>query len=286
MLGAEDALTFPSYIEGEASFPLPVVVHPLFSGTGNYGLVASGDTLYHMELRHGRIHGKTSVAGDITALAAGTGSTTFLIHGDSLILLDGFDIASTCKLTGIGTAITVCGSDPLVLLEDGSLALHSGSDLALIGDHTPEIPGVSCIQGFPGMITMGYPDGTMLSLSIPSFSESAAEKVSGSLIFMSRAGENLIFSCDAWNEVAVCSPADLVIKEMFTFSETPLSAASDTEISCIFAVCPSSGLQVCLANGEIAWRTGEFGKTPMVTLSQDCGKALITVGNTVTLLLK
>ena len=286
VLGAGEALVFPSYKEGETSFPSPVEVLPEFSGNGNYGLIASGDTLYHMELRHGRIHGKTAVDGEITALAVGSGSSSFLIHADTLVLLSGSDIAATCQLSGTGSAMTVCGTDPVVLLDDGSLQLYKGTDLSLIGSFTPEDPSVTCIQGFPGIVTIGYQNGTMLSLSIPSFSETASEKVNGSLMFFAGAGEKLIFACDAWNEVAVCLPQDLIIQEMFTFSEMPVSASSDPEISCIFAVCPSSGLQVCLANGEIAWRTGEFGKDLFVVLSDDCEKALVTEGNTVYLLLK
>ncbi|MCK5785398.1 MAG: hypothetical protein KAH54_02440 [Candidatus Sabulitectum sp.] len=286
VLGAGEALIFPTYQEGETSFPLKVEVPPLFSGNGNYGLVASGDTLYHMELRHGRIHGKTPVNGEITAIAAGSGSNSFLTHGDTLVLLSGFDIAATCQLSGTGLAMTVCGTDPVILLDDGTLQLYSGADLSLIGSFTPEDPSVTCIQGFPGIVTIGYQNGTMLSLSIPSFSETASEKANGSLLFLAGAGEKLIFACDAWNEVAVCLPQDLIIQEMFTFSETPVSASSDPEISCVYAVCPSSGLQVCLANGEIAWRTDEFGRDIFVVLSDDREKALVTEGNTVYLLLR
>ncbi len=286
-LGAEDAVTFPTYNEGEASFPSSVSVPPVFSGDGNYGLVASGDTLYHMELRHARIHGKTAAGGEITALAVGTGLQTFAVYADQLLRIDGFAVTASCELTGLGVAMTVCGNNPVVLLEDGSLALYNGADLTLSGSHTPEIPGITCIQGFPGIVSTGYADGTMISLSLPSFSEIAVEKLNGSLIFMADAGqENLIFSTDAWNEVAVCSPADLVIQVMFTFPETPASAASDSEVSCVYAVCPSAGIQVCLANGEIAWRTNEFGGNPFIVLSDDCEQALVTTGNSVTLLLK
>ncbi|MCD4708905.1 MAG: hypothetical protein K8S62_14335 [Candidatus Sabulitectum sp.] len=286
-LGAEDAVTFPTYKEGEASFPTSIDVPPVFSGNGNYGLVASGDTLYHMELRHGRIHGKTFAGGTIKGLAVGTGSQAFAIYDDQLLRIDGFDVTSSCELTGIGVAMTVCGNDPVVLLDDGSLVLHDGTDLTFIGSYIPENPGMACIQGFPGIVVTGFSDGTMISLSLPSFSEIAAEKLNSSLIFMAGAGqENLIFSIDAWNEVAVCSPADLIIQVMFTFPETPLSAASDSELSCVYAVCPSAGIHVCLSNGEIAWRTDEFGGAPFVTLSDDCEIALVSEGNTVTLLLK
>lgn len=287
MLGAEDAVTFPTYKEGEASFPSTVTVPPVFSGAGNYGLIASGDTLYHMELRHGRIHGKTAIDGEITGLGAGHDSKAFVVYSDRIVCIEGFAVTASRELPGVGEAITVCGNDPLVLLEDGSLALYSGTDLTLIDNYIPEDTGITCIQGFPGLISLGYEDGTIISLSISSFSEVAAEKVNGSLIFMAGAGnENLIFSTDAWNEVAVCSPADLMIQVMFTFPETPISAASDSEVSCVYAVCPSAGIQVCLANGEIAWKSDEFGRSPFVILSEDCEQALVTNGNSVTLLLK
>ncbi|MCD6588470.1 MAG: hypothetical protein J7K88_07960, partial [Candidatus Fermentibacteraceae bacterium] len=53
VMGADEAVTFPTYVEGESSFPSVLNLAPVLSG--NYGLVASGDTLYYMELRHGRI---------------------------------------------------------------------------------------------------------------------------------------------------------------------------------------------------------------------------------------
>lgn len=289
VVGAEETVTFPTYSEGEASFASPVTVPPVFSGNGNYGLIASGDTLYHIELTHGRIHGRTAADAEITALSAGRGTTlpTFVVSTGKLLRIDGFNVTASCDLPGAVTAMTVCSDDPVLLLEDGSLLLYNGTDLTLTESCVPDVAEITCIQGFPNMISLGCPDGKMISLSIPSFIEIAAEEVSGSLIFMTGAGdENLIFSTDSWNEVAVCSPSDLMIQVMFTFPETPISAASDAEVSCIYAVCPSMGIQVCLANGEIAWKTSDFGNNPFVVLSDDCEKALVTSGNTVTLLVK
>jgi hypothetical protein len=98
VVGAEESVTFPTYKEGESSFPSPVNIAPVFSGDGNYGLVASGDTLYHMELRHGRIHGKTAMDGEITALAAGSNTEIFLTSANSLLRVDGFFISTSTTL--------------------------------------------------------------------------------------------------------------------------------------------------------------------------------------------
>lgn len=286
-LGGEDALNFPTYPEGEAIFPTPIQVAPAFSGDENYGLVASSDTLYYMELRHGRIHGKTAVDGEITGLAIGEESQIFVTSADRLHRIDNFAVTSTIQLSGVAVALTVCGSNPVILLEDGSLAFHNGTDLGLIESHTPEIHGVTFIQGYSGLIVLGYSYGRIQSLAVPGFSEVAAEDVNGSLLFLTGAGDdNLIFSTDAWNEVALCSPEDLMIMVMFTFAETPISAASDSKVSCIYGVCPSMGIQVCLANGEIAWKTRDYGTDPTVVLSEDCETALVACGNRVTLLLK
>lgn len=286
-LGGEDALNFPTYPEGEAVFPSPIQVAPAFSVDGNYGLVASNDTLYYMELRHGRIHEKTAVDGEISGLAIGEGSQIFVTSADRLSRIDNFTVTSTIQLSGVAVAMTICGSNPVILLEDGSLALHSGADLSLIEIHSPEIHGVTFIQGYSGLIVLGYSDGRIQSLSVPGFSEIAAEDVNGSLLFLTGAGDdNMLFSTDAWNEVALCSPEDLIIMVMFTFAETPISAASDSEVSCIYAVCPLMGIQVCLENGEIAWKTRDYGADPTVVLSEDCETALVAWGNRVTLLLK
>ena len=287
LTGAEDALQFPTFKEGESSFPSIITIVPEFSGNGNYGLVAVGDTLYHLELNHARIHGKTPVSGTITAIDAGSQSTSFALFENKLVRIEGFDIAASAELPGNGMAMSLCGSNPVVLMQDGSLVLHDGNDLSVISNHTPLNQGITSIQGFPGLLATGYSDGTMVSFSLPSFTEIASEKLNEPPLFFRDAGpDNLIFSCASWNEVALASPADLKIQVMFTFPETPLSATADSAASCIYAVCPASGIYVCLENGEIAWRTSEFGSSPMVRLSEDCQTALVAWEDKVTLLLR
>ncbi len=281
--GADEVVTFPTYVEREASFPTVLQLAPVFSG--NYGVVASGDTLYCMELRHGRIHGKIPAGGVVTGLAA-SDSSIFAVHDDVLLRANGLEVSASCILPGIAEAVTLCGSVPVVLLDDGSLVQYNGSDLSPAGAFSPD-SGIAYIQGFPGVLVAGYPDGRLVSFSVPAFTKVAEEKLNGSLAFLTRAGkDNLLFSTDEWNEVAVCSPFDLKIQVMFTFPETPALASSDSNMSCVFAVCPSVGIVVCLGNGEIAWKTEDFGKTPMVTVSDDCERALVAEGSSVTLLLK
>ncbi len=285
MLGAEDAVTFPTYKEGEVSFPSDISLPPVFSSNGNYGLVASGDTLYHMELRHGRIHGKTPIAGEITAFETGSGSKIFAVYSNQLVSIEGFSVNKSVELVSEAEMITVCGNDPVVLSEDGSLSLFN-SDLSLIGNHVPDSSKITCIQGFSDLVVLGYENGTVVSLAVPSFDIIASEKMNGSLIFLNKAGDDLLFSTEIWNEVAVCDPADLIIQVMFTFPEIPVYAASDSSLSCIYAVCPSTGIHVCMENGEIAWSTDEFGYSPLVSLSKDCETALVVWENKVALLLK
>ncbi len=287
IVGAEEAVTFPTYKAGEASFPAFVKISPVFSTDGNYGLIASGDTLYHMELRHGRIHGKTSAGGEITSLVTGSDTGIFLTSSNKLISIEGFSITNSTELSGTAEALTICGNNPVVLLDDGSISLYSAADLSPLGTFTPEVGDITCMQGFRELLVLGYSDGKMLSVSVPSFSRIAIEDVNGNLLFMNRAGnEYLVFSTDAWNEVAVSSPEDLVIQSMYTFPETPISAAADSALSCIYAVCPSHGIQVCLANGEIGWRSTEFGSHSTVILSEDCEVALVAWEDKVSLLIK
>lgn len=59
LMGAEEGLNFPNYLQASRTLPGEITVPPVFSAQGNYGIAASGDTLYHMELRHGRVHGRT-----------------------------------------------------------------------------------------------------------------------------------------------------------------------------------------------------------------------------------
>lgn len=260
---------------------------PEFSGNGNYGLVAVGDTLYHLELNHGRIHGKTPAGGPITAIAAASDLTSFILTENELIRVEGFLIEATTTLSESASAMSLCGSNPVVLMHDGSLVLFDGNDLSAISNHTPVNHEITSIQGFPGILATGCMDGTMISFSLPDFKEIASEKLNESPLFLRDAGpENLIFSCSNWNEVALASPADLKIQVMFTFPETPVSATADSAVSCIYAVCPTAGINVCLENGEIAWKTSDFGLDPIVSLSKDCQAALVAWENKVTLLLR
>lgn len=287
VVGAEEAVTFPTYKIGEASFPSPVSVAPLFSGGGNYGLIASGDTLYHMELQHGRIHGTTDLGGEITSLAIGSDTEIFLTLANSLVRVDGFSISKSITLQGTAERMTVCGSNPVVLLDDGSISIYEATDLSIIASFTAESGEITCIEGFPELLVLGYSDGKMISIAVPSFSRKALETVNGNLLFMNRAGNDyFIFSTDAWNEVAVSSPEDLLIQSMYTFPETPVSAAADSTLSCIYAVCPSMGIRVCLSNGEIAWKSTEYGSNPIVVLARDCETAMIAWENKVSLLVK
>lgn len=286
-MGAEDSLQFPTYKEGETSFPSIITIMPEFSGNGNYGLVAAGDTLYHLELNHARIHGKTPVGGTINSIAAGSELTSFALSANQLVRIEGFAIAASTTLPGDTEVMSLSGSDPVVLMQDGSLVLLDGNDLSVISNHIPLNQGINSIQGFPGILATGYLDGTMVSFSLPSFTEIASEKLDDSPLFLRDAGpDNLIFSCSSWNEVALASPSDLKIQVMFTFPETPVSATADSAVSCVYAVCPSSGINVCLENGEIAWRTSDFGRAPIVRLSEDCQTALVAWENKVTLLLR
>jgi len=287
LVGAEEAPRFPTYNQGEATFPCDVTIPPVFSGTMNYGIVAAGDTLYHFELRHGRIHGKTPIGAQITALASGAGSEAFVTCGNTLVRIDGFLAADSCVLPYPAADISMCGANPVLLLKDGSIALYSHQDLSLLGSSPPSRSAISCIQGFPDMVSAGTTDGTLITYSVPSFSLLAEETFSGSVLFVNDGGDkSLIFSTDEWNEVALCSPADLKVSVMFTFPEAPIFASADSAVSCIYAACATAGIQVCSANGEIAWQTTEFGGYAFPVVSEDCEIALVSWGRNVTILVK
>ncbi len=287
VLGAESSPEFPTYKEGEVTLPVDVTVLPQFSFDGNYGLVASADTLYHLELRHGRIHGKTGFSGQILAFSPASNGYIYLITETKLISIEGFSVINSVELPSNAITLTVCGSDPLVVLETGSMLLFNGSNLSLINTFDPPAEGIVFIEGFSDFLIAAFSDGTLKSYSIPDFDEVISEKYNGSFLFLRTVNsDKLIFSTDEWNEVAVCSPLDLKITEMFTFPETPTIASADSDLSCIYAVCPSQGLQVCLANGEIAWRTKEFGLNPLVTVSPDCEAVLVVTNRVVSLLLR
>ena len=287
VLGAEDSPDFPTYKEGEVTLPSDITVLPQFSFDGNYGLVASADTLYHLELRHGRIHGKTGLSGQILAFSPASNGYIYLITETKLVSIEGFSVINSVELPSNAITLTVCASDPVVALETGSILLFNGSDLALINTFDSPSEEIVFIEGFSNFLIAAFSDSTLRSYSIPNFDEVVSEKYNGTFLFLRAVNsDRLIFSTDFWNEVAVCSPLDLKITEMFTFPETPTIASADSDLSCIYAVCPSQGLQVCLANGEIAWRTEEFGLNPLVTVSPDCEAALVVTNRVVSLLLR
>ena len=286
VMGAESSPEYPTYLEGELTLPFEVTVLPQFSSEGNYGLVACADTLYHLELRHGLVHGKTAFSEKIISFTHASNGLVYLITETKLVSVEGFSVTNSIDLPSNARALAVCGSNPVVLFETGSLSLYSGSDFSLTNTFDPPIE-VVFIEGFSNLVTAAFSDGSIVSYSIPDFTLLASENYNGSFQFFRKANsDRLIFSTDEWNEVAVCSPLDLKIIEMFTFAEAPSIASADSLISCIYAVCPSVGLQVCLSNGEVAWRTKEFGLNPIVTVSSDCEEALIVNGNVVSLLLR
>ncbi len=287
VLGAESSPEFPTYKEGEVTLPADVTVLPQFSTDGNYGLVAAADTLYSLELRHGRVHGKTGLTENILAFAPALNGFVYLVTETNLVSIEGFSVVNSIELPSKAVTLTVCGSNPVVMLETGSIFLFNGSDLSLVNTFDPSAEEIVFIEGFSNCLIAAFSDSTLRSYSIPDFDEVISEKYNGVFLFLRTVNsDRLIFSTDFWNEVAVCSPLDLKITEMFTFPETPAIASADSDLSCIYAVCPSQGLQVCLANGEIAWRTKEFGLNPLVTVSSDCEAALVVTNRVVSLLLR
>lgn len=285
ILGAEDSPEFPTYKEGEVTLPADVTVLPQFSIDGNYGLVASADTLYYFELKHGRVHGRTALSEEILSFLPASDGSIFIVTETKLSRVEGFSVKNSVELPSAALTLAVCGSDPVVLLETGSMLLFNGSDLSLVNTYDPSTERIVFIEGFSDLLIAAFSDGTLSSYSVPDFDELVSEEYNGSFLFLRAVNsERLIFSTDAWNEVAVCSPSDLKIIEMFTFSETPSIASSDSDLSCIYAAC--QGLQVCLSNGEVAWRTREFGLSPLVTLSSDCEVALVVSEKVVSLLLR
>ncbi|PIE51280.1 hypothetical protein CSA37_12065 [Candidatus Fermentibacteria bacterium] len=287
MTGAEEVLSFPTYIQATRQFPLEITVPPVLSGAGNYGLVASGDTLYHMELRHGRIHHRTGFDGPVTGLAPGGGKNIFVAGGNTVYLVQGADIVMFEQMNSDILFLTACGDNPVVYLADSSICLLSHADLSVTAAATTDISSVCAFCGFSSWLCIGGEDGSMESRSVPSLDLKCSEKVNGLLQFMTGAGENnLLFSSERWNEVAVCSPQDLRISVMFTFPVTPCYAYADSTLSFVFAVLPDNGIEVCSASGEIKWRGKGYGSDSFVTLADDLETALISSGNRVDILLR
>ena len=287
MMEAEESAGFPDYTQASNELPEKIQVQPVFSELGNYGIVASGDTLYHLELRHGRVHGRTDLGGEITGLSRSVSGEVFAVTGNRLCVLQDFEIAREADLSSECSILTICGSDPVLLMADGRLVRRNSSDLSVVEETTPEIAGIEAIQGFPGLLCISGENGAMVTLSVPGFKETASETVNGTVNFMSSAGqENLLCSTSQWNEVAVCNPSDLKIQVMFTFPETPVFAAADSSLSFVYAVCPSSGISVCSASGEIKWRSAEYDEGAFIQLADDLETALLTSGNRVDILVK
>jgi len=285
MTEAEEALEFPNYVQASVSLPGEINVKPVFSLAQNYSVAAVDDSLYHMELRHGRIHGRTGLPGTVTALARGNGGSYFAVAGDHLCRIDGFELSAAVPLSQQCIALSVCGDNPILLMEDGTLALHDSSDLSPMAQEMPELSDIEFIQGYSGMVCIAS-RGNMETISVPDFRKTAESTVGGNIVFLQRAGtENLIFSCDSWNEAASCSPEDLVIEKMFTFPVAPSDAAADSSVAYIYGVVPGSGVQVCRESGEIAWRSQSYEDGSMVVLSDDCETAVITSGSRLDILI-
>ncbi len=286
LMGAEEGLDFPNYLQASRTLPGEVTVPPVFSLEGNYGIAASGDTLYHMELRHGRVHGKTPVGGTVIGLSPGSGGSLFAVTQDMLLRIEGFSVAAEAVLPGTCAGFTVCGPHPVLILENGVMLVYNGEDLSIAGEASPDISGMEDLRGFPGMVCVSSDGGKVTTLSIPEMTVLVENSFESPVLFMAAAGSSLLLSTESWNEVAVCSPQDLRITSMFTFPVAPVHAAANPSLSYVYGVCPGSGVQVCLESGEIAWRSAGYGSQSLVALSEDGEAAMISSGNRVDILIK
>ena len=286
MMESGEALEFPNYVEASVTLPGDIAVKPVFSLAQNYAIAAVGDSLYHMELRHGRVHGKTGLPGTITGLARGNSGSIFAVAGDHLCRIEGFDLAADIQLSQQCTALSICGDNPILLMEDGTLILHNSGDLSPQAQGTSELSDIRFIQGFNGMVCIASSKGNMETLSVPEFAKTAESTVGGNVMFLERAGKGtILFSCDSWNEAACCSIDDLVIDKMFTFPVAPTDAAADSSVAYIYCAVPGSGVQVCRESGEIAWKSSAYEDGSMVVLSDDCETAVIASGNRLDILI-
>ena len=284
---AGETLEFPNFVQATVTLPGEIGVRPFFSQAGNYAVVAVGDTLYHMEMRHGRVHGTTAMPGEVSGMAGGDGGPLFAATGGTLCRIQGFEVAETVSLPCQCLAVTDCGGDPLLLMEDGTLVLRSGEDLSTIAQYEPGLDEVLMVKGFPGMVCVASPLGVLTTFSIPDFNRVAENVLNGEITFLENSGDRtLLLSTDTWNEVGCCSPGDLVLQDMFTFPTAPVRAAADSSASFVFAVCPGSGIQVCRKSGEIAWRSDSYPEGAWVSLSSDCETALIAFGNELDILIR
>lgn len=282
---AEEALEFPNYVQAEAVLPGEVVVKPVFNALQNYGIAAVGDTLYHMELNHGRVHGRTGLPGVISALGSGDGPL-FALAGGTLCRVDGFQLTVSAELREEPAAFAVCGGSPLVVYGDGAIELRDPDELSVVRQGT--VPGGNVVMaaGFPGIAVTASGDGLLSALSLNDMSLVASDSPGGEITTLNASGDSLLlYSCSSWNELAGCSPWDLSVDIMFTFPSSPSDAAAAEDLAWAFASVPGSGVQVCRASGEVAWRSG-YADGAMVVLSEDCGTAMISWEDRIHILVK
>lgn len=286
LMGAEEGLDFPNYLQASRTLPGEITVPPVFSVDGNYGIAASGDTLYHMELRHGRVHGKTTAGETIEGLVTGPDGTLFVLTRERLLRVEGFSVSAETVLPGSGAVLTMSGTHPVILMENGSILVYSGADLSIVQESSPPLKDMEYLQGFPGMVCVSSDGGRVTTLSIPDMTVLVENSFESPLLFMTASGSNLLLSTENWNEIAVCSPQDLRITVMYTFPEAPVHAAGDPSLSYVYGVCPAVGVQVCLESGEIAWRSTDYGAESLVSLSGDGEAAMISCGNRLDILIR
>lgn len=286
LMGAEEGLDFPNYLQASRTLPGEITVPPVFSVEGNYGIAASGDTLYHMELRHGRVHGKTPAGETIEGLATGSDGALFVLTRERLLRVEGFSVSAETVLPGPGAVLTMSGTHPVILMENGSILVYSGADLSMIQEASPPLKDMEFLQGFPGMVCVSSDGGRVTTLSVPDMKVLVENSFESPLLFMTAAGSNLLLSTENWNEIAVCSPQELRITVMYTFPEAPVHAAAAPSLSYVFGVCPDEGVNVCLESGEIAWRSRNYGAESLVSLSGDGEAAMISSGNRLDILIR
>ncbi len=282
---AEEALEFPNYVQAEAALPGEVIVKPVFNSLQNYGIAAVEDTLYHMELRHGRVHGRTGLPGAVAFLGSGNGAL-FAVTGGIICRVDGFQLTSSAELREEPVAFTVCGGSPLVVYGNGLMELIDPNDLTVIRQGT--VPGGNVVMaaGFPGIVVTASSEGLLSAVVLDDMSLAASDSPGGEILSLNASGDSLLlFSCSSWNELAACSPWDLAVDIMFTFPSAPTDAAAQSDLAYVFASVPGSGVQVCRASGEVAWRSG-YADGAMVVLSEDCETAMISRGDRIHILVK
>jgi hypothetical protein len=123
-------------------------------------------------------------------------------------------------------------------------------------------------------------------VALDDMSLTASDSPGGDITTLNASGDSLLlYSCSSWNELAACSPWDLAVDIMFTFPSSPTDAAAEGSLAYVYASVPGSGVQVCRASGEVAWRSG-YADGAMVVLSEDCETAMISRGDRIHILVK